>query len=245
MTLADVAGAAGLSDSAVQSAESGRVASLDTYLRLARALHLRPQFDLVDPRRRDPSARKEDPVHAAMGESEAARLRSLGFEVRVDEPYQHYRFAGRGDIVAWSIEPCALLHIENRTAFPDIQEVFGSFNAKREYIGRELATRAGVARWKSQSHVMVALWSADILHTVRRHRATFESLGSDGPAILDGWWSARPSSPESSGFVLFDPVDGPRADAIRWTGTTDLASIRPRYRDYMDALLALRAAEQD
>jgi len=72
MTMRDVAEAAGLSDSAVQAVESGRVASLDTYLLLATALGLQPNFEFLDPRRREPARRKEDPVHAAMGETQAA-----------------------------------------------------------------------------------------------------------------------------------------------------------------------------
>ncbi len=60
-------------------------------------------------------------MHAAMGEAGAAHLRTLGFAVRLDEPFQHYQFAGRGDVVAWSVERAALLHLENRTAFPNLQ----------------------------------------------------------------------------------------------------------------------------
>jgi hypothetical protein len=58
-----------------------------------------------------------------MGEAQTAHLRKLGFEVGLDEPSQHYQFAGRADVIAWSVERAALLHIENRTRFPDIHEV--------------------------------------------------------------------------------------------------------------------------
>lgn len=245
MTLVELGDAAGLSFSAVHAVESGRVASLDTYLRLARALHLRPQFELLDPRRREPLLRKEDPVHAAMGESQAARLLGLGFEVRIDEPFQHYQFAGRGDVVAWSTERGALLHIENRTEFPNIQQAFGAFNAKREYLGAEMASRVGVPRWRSECHVMAALWSADAIHAIRKHRATFSSLGPDGAEILEMWWRGdEPPNGRCTGFVLFDPVDGRRSDARRWVGLTDLAEIRPRYRGYAEALAALTKTGQ-
>lgn len=245
LTLVELGDAAGLSLSAVHAVESGRVASLDTYLRLARALHLRPQFELLDPRRRELALRKVDPVHAAMGEAEAARFTELGYEVRIDEPFQHYQFAGRGDIVAWSPERGALLHIENRTEFPNIQEAFGAFNAKREYLGTELAARAVVGRWRSECHVMAALWSADAIHAIRRHRATFSSLGPDGPTLLEKWWRGEPPAVgRCTGFVLFDPVDGRRSDARRWVGLTDPAEIRPRYRGYTEALAALTKTGQ-
>ena len=54
-----------------------------------------------------------------MGEYEASHLRALGFKVGIDEPYQHYQFAGRADLVAWDVDARAFLHIENGTRFPD------------------------------------------------------------------------------------------------------------------------------
>jgi transcriptional regulator with XRE-family HTH domain len=245
LTIADVARTVGLSFSEVQAVESGRVASLDTYLRLAKVLHLQPSFELVDPRRRETVRRKEDPVHAAMGESQAAQLASLGYEVRIDEPFQHYQFAGRGDLVAWSVRDAVILHIENRTEFPNIQQGFGAFNTKREYLGLELASRVGVRRWRSESHVMAAIWSADVIHTIRQHRATFGSLGPGGPSILETWCLGEaPPDGRKTGFVLFDPVDNRRSDARRWVGVSDLAKVRPRYRGYADVLAALKDADQ-
>jgi transcriptional regulator with XRE-family HTH domain len=139
-----VAASAGVGLGTVQAAEAGRVCALETYARLADAIKLRAEFELVDPRRREPIARRDvDPVHAAMGDAEAAHMRGLGYRAGINEPFQHYQFAGRADVVAWSIERRALLHIENKTRFPDLQEAFGSFNAKRSYLGPDLAERAG------------------------------------------------------------------------------------------------------
>lgn len=91
------------------------------YARLASALGLRFEATMLDPRR--PAAgRGGDTVHAAMGELEAARLGARGFRVAIDEPYQHYQFAGRADVVAWDTDARALLHLENRTRFPNLQE---------------------------------------------------------------------------------------------------------------------------
>jgi hypothetical protein len=138
-----------------------------------------------------------------------------------------------------------LLHIENRTEFPNIQEAFGAFNAKREYLGAEMAARVGVPRWRSEGHVMAAIWSADAIHAVRQHRATFSSLGPDGAEILEAWWRGdEPPNGRRSGFVLFDPVDGRRSDARRWTGIANLSEIRPRYRGYAEALEALKDSGQ-
>jgi DNA-binding XRE family transcriptional regulator len=160
LTIRAVATIAGLGRATVQDIESGELGSLETYVRLAEALRLRAEFELVDPRRREPlTMRAADPVHAAMGEAQAAHLRALGFQVGIDEPFQHYQFAGRADVVAWSTGRRALLHIENKTRFPDLQDAFGSFNSKRSYLGAELTARAGVGGWSSETHVIAALWS--------------------------------------------------------------------------------------
>jgi transcriptional regulator with XRE-family HTH domain len=246
MTLGQVAERSGLGVTTVHDVESGRFGSLETYVRLADALRLRAEFELVDPRRREPAARRAaDPVHAAMGEAEAAHLRGLGFAVGMDEPFQHYQFAGRADVVAWSAERAALLHIENRTRFPDIQEAFGSFNAKRRYLGQELGARAGIAAWRTETHVMAALWSAEILHTLRTHESSFASVCPDPPAAFEAWWRGEPPAPgppaaaRHSALLLFDPIDGGHRDRCRWVGRTQLSGLRPRYRDYADAVGAL------
>ncbi|MBA2255354.1 MAG: hypothetical protein H0W07_09595 [Chloroflexi bacterium] len=74
-----------------------------------------------------------------MGELEARHLREAGFAIAVDEPYQHYQFAGRADLLAWDVEQRALLHCENRTLFPDMQGTAGAWNAKRAYLARVIA----------------------------------------------------------------------------------------------------------
>jgi transcriptional regulator with XRE-family HTH domain len=238
MTLGQVAEACGVGLTMVHDIESGRAGSLETYVRLSVALRLKAEFELADPRRREPATRRAaDPVHAAMGETEAARLRGLGFEVGIDEPFQHYQFAGRADLVAWSVQRAALLHIENRTRFPDIQDSFGSFNAKRQYLGPELLARAGVARWRSETHVIAALWSAEVLRALRSHRASFESVCPDSCGAFEAWWRGDPpSAGRSSILLVFDPVQGRRRDRRRWLGIGELPGARPRYRDYANAV---------
>ncbi len=221
----------------------GEPASLETYVRIGRALGLRADVALIDPRRREGSGgHQTDVVHAAMGEAQAAHLRAAGFDVRMDEPYQHYQFAGRGDVVAWSTDNLALLHIENRTQFPDIQDAFGSFNAKRAYLGAELAVRAGVARWQSETHVIAALWSADVLRTLRHHRASFAAVCPHSLDAFAAWWAYNPpESGRSATLILFDPLEGRRSDRRRWVAMSELDGLRPRYRDYAEAAQTLRA----
>jgi transcriptional regulator with XRE-family HTH domain len=237
LTLREVAATSGLSKSVIHKLESGEPGLIETYVRLAHALGLRPDFALVDPRRRDPSTRRQtDVVHAAMGEAQAAHLRARNFEVRMDEPYQHFHFAGRADVVAWSAKDAALLHIENKTELTDAQDAFGAFNAKRAYLGAELRERAGVARWRSETHVLCALWSADMLRQIRRHRASFESVCPNPPDTFEQWWSgAPPTRGIHSTLILFDPLEGSRSDRRRWAPLSAIDTIRPRYRDYAEA----------
>lgn len=56
-TIPELAARAGLSVGAVHGIEAGRAGSLEAAVRLAEALGLRLEFDLVDPRRKQPTTR--------------------------------------------------------------------------------------------------------------------------------------------------------------------------------------------
>lgn len=244
MTQLDVAQAASLGPTTVHDIEVGHPGTIETYVRIADALHLRGEFELGDPRRREPAIRRAaDPVHAAMGEALAARFRDRGYRVGLDEPFQHYQFAGRADVVAWSAERSALLHIENKSRLDDIQDCFGVFNAKRHYLGTEMAARAGVVRWRSETHVMVVLWSAEVLRSLRAHASSFASVFPDPLDAFEFWWEGEPpASGRRSTLIVFEPLAGRRSDRRRWVSLAASAGVRPRYRDYPDAATALGAA---
>ena len=212
-------------------------------VRLARQLGLRLEWQILDARRTvGPSVRQIDPVHSAMGEFEAEHLRSLNYSVGIDEPYQHFQFAGRADFVAWDMASRALLHIENRTRFPDLQEVAGSFNAKRAYLAAALGERLGIRAWASQTHVMAGLWSAEVLHSVRMRPATFRALRPDTQDAFMAWWSGdAPKTGIRTLFVALDPLASSRQRPF--VGLDEaLVRARPRHRGYADAALRLYAA---
>ena len=186
-----------LSPSFVYAIEAGHSGSAEGAARIAASLGRRAELHLVDPRRRDVRANlSADPVHSAMGEFEAAHLRALGFKVGIDEPYQHYQFAGRADLVAWDVDARALLHIENRTRFPDFQEMAGAFNAKRAYLANDLADARRRASWRSETHVIAALWSSEVLHALRLRTNSFRALCPESPEAFDDWWAGRPPEME-------------------------------------------------
>ena len=234
-TLAELATRSSMSASALHGLEAGARGSLEVAVRAARALALEVRVEVVDPRQRPDLRQATDIVHAAMGELEVAHLRPHRFGVGVDEPYQHYQFAGRADVIAWDLERRALLHIENRTRFPDIQAVAGGFNAKRDHLADSVARRLGLRGFVSQTHVIVALWSAEVLHSIRLRPATFQALCPDTSGAFDSWWRGEPpGAGTSSSLVLLDPFATGRQ---RRTVSLDLAlgPVRPRIRGYAEA----------
>lgn len=175
-----------------------------------------------------------------MGELEATQLRRRGFIVAVDEPYQHYQFAGRADVLAWDLESAALLHIENRTALPDFQEAVGSYNAKRAYLADDLRRRLQLPRaWRSVTHVIACLWSSEVLRTLRSRRESLNAVCPDEATVFDEWWSGRPpAAGVRSTLVLLDPIANTRR---RQWSPLHTGRIDPRYRGYVDAADAVTA----
>jgi hypothetical protein len=138
------------------------------------------------------------------------------------------------------MESRALLHVENRTRFPNLQEAFGSYNAKRAYLPGVLAERIGVTRFEQITHVMVALWSSEVLHAIRLHSASFRALCPDPLEVFESWWSGGlpGTAPAGSVLVVFDPfAAGQRHRPI---GLDQALIARPRYHDYRQAAEALR-----
>jgi transcriptional regulator with XRE-family HTH domain len=235
-TLRDVAARAGVSPASAQALEVGKPASLETYARVFTVLGLQPELRGVDPRRRAATNRDEDPVHAAMGELEAGHLRRFGIRVSLDEPYQHYQFAGRADLLAWDLDRRAMLHLENRTRFPNLQDAFGSYNAKRRYLAQVLAEPFGIGPrgWASVTHALVALWSAEVLHVLRLRTQSFAAVCPDRSDGFAAWWAgAPPSDGVTSTLIVLDPGASGRQRV--WVDLPAALLARPRYRGYADA----------
>jgi hypothetical protein len=237
----EVANRAGVALAVLHGIESGETASLESYARVATALGPRPTLGLAGNHARRSSGTGEDLVHAAMGELEARALARPGIHVSIDEPYQHYQFAGRADVIAWDDEN--LLHVENRTQFPNLQEAAGSYNAKRQYLAPSIAQRFNIRLrgWRSVTHVMACLWSSEVIHAIRLRRASFEALCPDQPDAFHAWLAGgRPTPGVTSSLVLLDPAVTPGTRRRTMVGLVDLARVDPRYRGYADAADALR-----
>lgn len=56
------------------------------------------------------------------------------------------------------------------------------------------------------THVMVALWSTEVIEVLRRNPATFAAICPDPPDAFLGWWAGKPPRRGvSSSLVLLDP----------------------------------------
>jgi hypothetical protein len=241
-TMRDLASRAAVSIGTVHAVESGRPMSLETYARLSIALGLRPELTAESARIRVAAAGStRDVVHAAMGECEAAHLERLGLTVAVDEPYQHFQFAGRADVLAWNLDERRLLHIENKSRIDDIQELAGTYNAKRAYLASAVGERLGLGPhgWRMVTHALAVLWSSELLHVLRLRTATFRAICPHPSGAFAAWWAGdRPPDGVTSSLVILDPAPtiGRRG---RWIGLDELATARPRYRGYADAAALL------
>lgn len=143
--------------------------------------------------------------------------------------------------MAWDLGARSLLHIENRTQFPNVQESLGSFGSKRAYLGAVLAERLGIGKagWASETHVIAALWSGEVMHVLRARATTFRVACPDGLDAFGRWWSGRVVElPRLSVILaLMDPAPDVR-ESFRF-GSLDRMSGRPRYTDYAAAARVL------
>jgi transcriptional regulator with XRE-family HTH domain len=240
-TTKQLADRAGVSRALVYRVERGEPSTFETYARLGAALGLRLDASLEEPRTRSRPPRAQDPVHAAIVEMLAARYAGQGRVGAADEPFQHFQFAGRADVTV--VDPAGpdLLHHEVKTALPNIGELAGVWNVKRQYLARALADRHEIrGGFRSVTHVLTIAWTAECLHVLRLRAATIRSLGPDAPDAFARWWEgARPSAAGiTSTVVIFDPVERPRAPV--WAPLADLGATRPRHRNYADLLRELR-----
>ena len=100
----------------------------------------------------------------------------------------------------------------------------------------ELAERLGIPGWRSETHVIAALWSLETVNAVRRHPESFRTLCADPPDAFDAWWRGEPpTTGKTASLIFFDPHA--LARERRYLGLEDAlaASAIAPYRGYADA----------
>jgi hypothetical protein len=117
----------------------------------------------------------------------------------------------------------------------------GSFNAKCLWLADRVAERQHTHRFANQTHVLVLLWSEEILAVVRTLERTIRSLGPSGARPFAAWWDGAPLRGVHRSVVVLDPIDRGTAQP-RWAGLDDALKWRPRYRGYLEAHEELRRA---
>jgi hypothetical protein len=81
-----------------------------------------------------------------------------------------------------------MLHVENRTRFPDLQGFAGSYDTKRAYLAPDLARRLGIeGGFRSVTHVVAALWSSEVLHALRLRTASFAAICPGSGDAFAAW----------------------------------------------------------
>ena len=176
-----------------------------------------------------------------MGELEARILAAHGYKVSLDEPWQHYHFAGRADVIGWDDSRRAMLHVENKSQLPDVQDGLGRFHGTQRYLSTALGARlVPGGRPASETHVLAVLWSSEVLRVIRRQPATFRATFPDPIEAFRRWCEG---DPPGTGFhstiVLIDPFATDRQRLM--VGLDEaLDGVRPRVAGYAEAAARLR-----
>lgn len=188
---ADVAKAAGVSQSAVSRAERGvlgdlRVGALE---RMAIALGGSLSIEIRSPG--GAASRLVDRVHAALVDRVVAAL--AGWEVALEYTFNHFGERGSVDVLAWHAASRTLLIIEVKSAFTDLQAMLMSMSRKLRLVPDAVRRDRG---WDPDhvGHVIVALGSTSNREVVTAHRSLFDASFPARTAEVREWLRA-PSGP--------------------------------------------------
>jgi len=203
----DLAERAGISQTMVSRLERGHLseATLDTIRRVAAALDLR--VDVVGRWRGGELDRLLASGHSALHESVAAHLRTLaGWQFASEVSFAHFAERGVIDILAWHEPSRALLVIELKTEFVDLNELIGTLDRKR----RNAAQIARERGWLDQA-ASVSVWVIVSDTSMNRHRARDHRTMLSTAYPLDGRairpWLRRPDG--AVACLSFWPVSRP------------------------------------
>lgn len=162
----DLADKSGVSQSAVSRMELGRLGpqSIDSVRAVAAALEIR--VDLVPRWRAGDLDRLASGRHSALHESVARMFRDQlpAWVLAPEVSFAIYRDRGVIDILAWHPGQRALLVIELKTEFVDMNETIGTFDRKRR-LARQIARERG---WDP---VTVSAWMIVSSSRTNRRRA--------------------------------------------------------------------------
>jgi hypothetical protein len=141
-----------------------------------------------------------DAAHAAIEQSVAELLVSMGWTVRAEVSFNHYGDRGRVDLVARHPILRTFVIVEVKSALGDIQDTIGRLDVKAR-LGPVIARELG---WDAPTGVIPALVVGDsrlARRTVAKHAALFVALNVRGRAAVA--WLRHPTQPMPSGLLWF------------------------------------------
>lgn len=141
-----------------------------------------------------------DAGHAALQETVAQLLTSLGWIVRVEVSFNRYGDRGRVDILAFRPAMRIVLVVEVKTAIGDLQETIGRLDVKVR-IAPLLAREAGWGDPAAVLPLLVILDGPAARRIVANHAALFARLSLRGRRALA--WLRRPLPPSPTGLLWF------------------------------------------
>ncbi len=139
----DVAGRARLSQQTVSRLERGQIKplSVGSLLEIAEALEADLDISL---RWRGPTLpRLLDRRHAQLQNYVAGVLSALGWEVKIEESFNHYGEKGSGDALGWRPAEHALAIVEVKSEIVDLQDTVRTMRAKLRLLPGVLRERYG------------------------------------------------------------------------------------------------------
>jgi transcriptional regulator with XRE-family HTH domain len=208
----DLAAHAGTSREMVSRIERGRIEgltlrSLDTIAAtLGGSLYIEVRW------RGEQLDRLMDAAHAAVQEMAVGHLREVSWRVEVEVSFNWYGERGRVDAVAFHSDTRALLVVEVKVRFGDIQDTLGKLDVKTR-LGRQLARQLG---WPEPARVIPCLVVADgrtARRTVAEHQALFARFNLRGRAARR--WLAAPTDEPITGVLVFEALPDSHAVTAR------------------------------
>ncbi|MGA3030605.1 MAG: helix-turn-helix domain-containing protein [Candidatus Limnocylindrales bacterium] len=198
----DVATLAGVSQSTVSLVERGHLESLTvaSVRTVARALDIRLPFEAWW--RGAELPRLLDERHASLVGAVVARLRHLGWEVRVEHSFNVRGERGSVDVVGWLGSQAALLIIEVKSQLVDVQELLSTFDRKRRVVPAAVAADFG---WRPfvVGQVLVLPEETVVRTAVARHADVF-AASLPARTVDVRRWCREPSQPLAGIWFLRD-----------------------------------------
>jgi transcriptional regulator with XRE-family HTH domain len=205
---ADIGAAAGLSQDVISLVEVGRIedVSVRALRRHAKALGANLRIELWF--RGAELDRLLDEGHAVLVGAVAARLGTLGWEVRPEVSFAVYGERGSIDVVGWHAASGTLLVVEVKTELGSIEETLRRHDAKTRLAARVVEERFG---WRARrvARLLVLPEHRTARRQVERHEAVMNAAyPMRGHAF--GAWLREPAGAVAA-LVFMSGTNGGRA----------------------------------